>query len=192
VPEDLATVPRLGPHIRTGVKKNFKRYDFNKDGVLSKEEWQQIRNGMLRWTAQMKNRDLCLAIRSGGTGDVTESHVLWNESEGISQVTSPLYYKEHLYTVKFGGFVSCFDAQNGEKLFREKLGANGYYFASPVAGDNKIYLSSGKGIVVVIEAGDSFRILAQNKIGERIKATPALLDGKIYLRTAKHMMAFGG
>jgi outer membrane protein assembly factor BamB len=192
VPEDLATLPRLGPHIRTGEKNNFKRYDFKGDGALSKQEWQQIRSGMLRWTEQMKNKDVCLAIRSGGTGDVTESHIQWNNNEGISQVTSPLYYKGRIYTVKFGGIASCFDAQNGRKLFREKLGANGYYFASPVAGDKKIYLSSGKGIVVVIEAGDSFKILAQNKIGERIKATPALVDGKVYLRTANHMMAFGG
>ncbi|MFC1794381.1 PQQ-binding-like beta-propeller repeat protein [Planctomycetota bacterium] len=192
VPEDLATLPRLGPHIGSGVKKNFKRYDRNGDGALSKEEWQQIRSGMLRWTGQMKNKDMCLAIRSGGTGDVTESHIQWNNSEGISQVTSPLYYKGHIYTVKFGGIASCFDAQNGKKLFREKLGANGYYFASPVAGDNKVYLSSGKGVVVVIEAGDQFKILAQNKIGERVKATPALVDGKVYLRTANHMMAFGG
>jgi outer membrane protein assembly factor BamB len=191
VPDDLATLPRLGPHIVSGVKKNFKRYDLNGDGGLSKEEWQRIRNGMLKWTGRMKNKDLCLAIRSGGEDDVTETHVLWNNSEGISQVTSPLYYKGRIYTVKFGGLVSCFDSQNGEKLFREKLGANGYYFASPVAADNKIYFSSNKGIVVVIQTGNQFKILSQSKIGERISATPALLDGNFYLRTAQHIMAFG-
>jgi len=192
VPEDLATLPRLGPHLVSGVKKNFKRYDFNGDGALSKEEWQQIRSGMLRWVSNFTRIDMCLAIRSGGNGDVTETHVQWMNSEGISQVTSPLYYRGHIYLVKFAGVVSCFDAKSGKKLFREKIGARGYYYGSPVAADGKIYFCSYLGTVVVVQAGDQFKILAQNKIGERINATPALVDGNIYLRTAKHLMAFGG
>jgi outer membrane protein assembly factor BamB len=191
VPDDLATLPRLGPHIISGVKKNFKRYDRNKDGALSKEEWQQIRNGMLKWTGQLNKKDMCLAIRSGGNADVTETHIKWSNSEGISQVTSPLYYRGHIYLVKYGGVVSCFNAENGEKIYREMIEARGYYFASPVAADNKVYFCSKNGVVVVVQAGDQFKILSQNKIGERISATPALLDGNIYLRTAKHMMAFG-
>ena len=190
VPEDLSILPRLGAWA-LGIKKNFKRHDHNGDGALSKEEWKRIRNGMLRWTGQLNKSDMCLAIRSGGNGDVTETHVQWRNSEGISQVTSPLYYRRHIYIVKYAGVVSCFDAKSGEKLFREKLGARGYYYASPVAADNKVYFSSNKGVVVVIQAGDQFKILSQNKIGERIAATPALVDGIIYLRTAKHVMAFG-
>ena len=192
VPEDLATLPRLGPQTAGGVKKNFKRFDFNGDGALSKEEWRQIRNNMLRWVSTFTKTDMCLAIRSGGNGDVTETHVQWRNSEGISQVTSPLYYRGHIYLVKFAGVVSCFDAKSGEKLFREKIGTRGYYFASPVAADGKIYFCSYLGTVVVVQAGDQFKILAQNKIGERINATPALVDGNVYLRTAKHVMAFGG
>ncbi len=192
VPDDLATLPRLGPHIGSGVKKNFKRYDFNGDGALSKEEWKQIRNNMLRWVSSFTKTDMCLAIRGGGNGDVTETHVQWRNSEGISQVTSPLYYRGHIYLVKFAGVVSCFDAKSGEKLFREKIGARGYYFASPVAADGKIYFCSYLGAVVVVQAGETFKVLSRSKLGERISATPALLDGKVYLRTAKHVMAFGG
>ena len=191
VPDDLATLPRLGAWGKGGVKKYFKSFDFNGDGGLSKEEWQQIRNNMLRWVSSFTTSDMCLAIRSGGNGDVTETHVQWMNIEGISQVTSPLYYRGHIYLVKFGGVVSCFDAKSGEKLFREKIGARGYYYASPVAADGKIYFCSYLGAVVVVQAGDQFKILAQNKIGERINATPALVDGKVYLRTAKHVMAFG-
>jgi outer membrane protein assembly factor BamB len=192
VPDDLATLPRLGPHIVSGVKKNFKRYDRNEDGALSKEEWQQIRNRMLKWTGRLDKKDLCLAIRGGGNGDVTETHIQWSNSEGVSQVTSPLYYRGQIYLIKFGGAVSCVDAKNGKKLFREMLGARGYYFASPVAGDGKIYVSSSQGVVSVIQAGTEFKMLSQDKMGERIWATPALVGGNVYLRTAKHVMAFGG
>ncbi len=191
VPEDLALLPRLGA-LAAGIKKNFKRHDHNGDGALSKEEWQQIRNNMLRWVSSFTKTDMCLAIRGGGNGNVTETHVQWMNSEGISQVTSPLYYRGHIYIVKYAGVVSCFDAKSGEKLFREKLGARGYYYASPVAADGKVYFCSQLGMVVVVQAIETFKVLSRSKLGERINATPALVDGKVYLRTAKHVMAFGG
>jgi outer membrane protein assembly factor BamB len=61
-----------------------------------------------------------------------------------------------------------------------------------VAADGKIYVCSWSGMVFIVQAGDRFEILSRNKLGERINATPALVDGNIYLRTAKHVMAFGG
>ncbi len=87
--------------------------------------------------------------------------------------------------------MTCFNATTGERVYSEKLGHRVYYFASPVAADGKIYICSNMGKVFIIPAGDAYKVLAQNKIGERINATPALVDGKVYLRTAKHMMAFG-
>ena len=79
-----------------------------------------------------------------------------------------------------------------ERIYSAKLGQRVHYLASPVAADGKIYFCSYLGTVFVVKAGDEFKILAQSKMGERIKATPALVDGNIYLRTATQMMAFGG
>jgi outer membrane protein assembly factor BamB len=136
--------------------------------------------------------DALLAIRSGGKGDVSGSHIKWSANEGVGQVVSPLVYRGRVYLVKHGGIVTCFNAETGDRKYSEKLGQRVYYFASPVAADGKIYFSSYLGNVFVVQAGDEFKILARNKIGERINATPALVDGIIYLRTARHVMAFGG
>ena len=72
------------------------------------------------------------------------------------------------------------------------VATRGYYFASPVAGVDKIYICSSNGVVSVIEAGIKFKVLSQIKMGEHVSATPVLMDGNIYLRTAKHVMVFGG
>jgi len=195
IPDDLAVLARMGA-LREGdqgsVKKDFERIDSDGDGALSEQEWEKRRKVIQERFRQPEETDVCLAVRSGGTGDVRATHIQWSTSEGIDQVTSPLYYRGHIYLVMYDGIVSCFDAKNGGKIFREKLGVRGYYFASPVAGDGKIYLCSHKGVVAVIQAGDKLKVLSQNNVGERISATPALLDGNVYLRTANHMMAFGG
>jgi len=189
IPEDLALIYRLGPRF-SGLKKNFSRWDADQDGVISEAEWKRVETGIAR--IRPRKRDALVAIRSGGKGDVSESHIKWSTNEGVGQVPSPLAYRGRVYLVKHGGIVTCFNAETGDRIYSEKLGQRVYYFASPVAAEGKIYFCSYLGAVVVVQAGDQFKILAQNRIGERIKATPALVDGKVYLRTADHMMAFGG
>ena len=76
-------------------------------------------------------------------------------------------------------------------LYRGRLGATGPYFASPVAGDGKVYAASRDGVGVVFAAGDELKILGRNDLAELIAATPALVDGKLYVRTEKHLYAFG-
>ncbi len=104
---------------------------------------------------------------------------------------SPLYYRDRIYVVRDGGLASCLDAKTGRLLYRERLRAEGAYFASPVAGDGKVYFSSKNGVVVVVEAGDKFKVLARNELSEPISATPALVDNKLYVRTENHLYAFG-
>jgi outer membrane protein assembly factor BamB len=189
IPEDFAVIYRFGPRF-AGVKKRFSRFDSDKDGAISEEEWKQVTRQIAM--IQPRKMDALVAIRSGGKGDVSESHIKWSANEGIGQVPSPLVYRGRVYLVKHGGIVTCFNAETGERIYSDKLGQRVYYLASPVAGDGKIYFCSYLGTVFVVHAGDQFKILARNKIGERINATPALVDGKIYLRTSDHMMAFGG
>src|SRR5262249_52986276 len=127
----------------------------------------------------------------GGKGDVTKTHVAWKEKRSLPEVPSPLYYQGRLYLVKNGGILSSIRAKTGKLVYRKRLGATGLYHSSPVGGDGKVYIASIEGKVVVLKAGDQFKVLARNDLGEEITATPALVDGKIYLRTEGHLYAFG-
>jgi outer membrane protein assembly factor BamB len=102
-----------------------------------------------------------------------------------------LYYKGRLYTFQNGGIVFCRAAKTGELLYSGRLGELGYYYSSPVAADDKIYVASADGAVVVLDAGEKLKILATNKLDGAILATPALVDGNIYVRTESHLYAFG-
>jgi hypothetical protein len=94
--------------------------------------------------------------------------------------------------VKNGGLLTCLDARSGEVHFlEERVGAMGDYYASPVAADGKILLCSQPGTAVVVRAGPTLEVLARNPIGEPILATPAVVEGRVFLRTAGQMWCFG-
>ena len=124
-------------------------------------------------------------VEEGGLAEI-----VWKYEKGVPEVPSPLVYDGRVYALKNGGMVTCLDAGTGEERYREKLGAGGPYYASLVAGDGKIYAASTRGVVTVFAAGDELDILAQNDLEERISATPALLDGRVYLRTDEHLHAY--
>ncbi|MHC4426524.1 MAG: outer membrane protein assembly factor BamB family protein, partial [Planctomycetota bacterium] len=187
IPEDLSLIYRRGPEM-TGVKSRFSELDTDQDGAIGEAEWSKV--VIDAKDTPPSQTDALLAIRSGGKDDVSQSHEQWRVNEGIGQIASPLFYQGRVYLVKHGGNVTCFDAKTGDKIYGDRAGPRTYYFASPVAADSKIYFCSQNGAVIVVQAEDKFKILAQNKIRERIYATPALVDGKIYLRTDKNMYAF--
>ena len=132
-----------------------------------------------------------MAVRPGSRGEVSEANIAWSERRGVPGVPSPLYYNGRLYTFLNGGIVFCRVAKSGELLYTARLGAPGYYYSSPVAADQKIYIASEEGVLVVLDAGEKLSILATNKLDGAILATPALVDGKIYVRTENHLYAFG-
>jgi outer membrane protein assembly factor BamB len=132
-----------------------------------------------------------MAVSPGGKGEVNQTNVVWSERKGVPGVPSPLYYNERLYTFLNGGIVFCRVAKTGELVYSGRLGAPGYYYSSPVAADNKIYIASEEGVVVVLDAGEQLKVLATNKLDGAILATPALADGNIYVRTETHLYAFG-
>jgi outer membrane protein assembly factor BamB len=90
-----------------------------------------------------------------------------------------------------GSIASCDDAQIGKMLYRQGLEAPGFFYASPVAANGNVYASSYSGVVVVFKAGDHCQVLARNNLGEQIVATPALVDGRVYVLTEGHLYAFG-
>jgi outer membrane protein assembly factor BamB len=132
-----------------------------------------------------------VAVRPGTKGEVSPDNIAWSERKGVPGVPSPLYYNGRLYTVQNGGIVYCRVAKTGVLLYSGRLGALGYYYSSPVAADNKVYIASADGVVVVLDAGDTLKILATNKLDGGILATPALAESNIYIRTEDYLYAFG-
>jgi len=132
-----------------------------------------------------------MAIRPGSKGEISQANIAWSERKGVPGVPSPLYYNGRLYTFQNGGIVYCRVAKTGELLYTARLGASGYYYSSPVAADNKVYIASEEGVVVVLDAGEKLNILATNKLDGAILATPALVDRNIYVRTESQLYAFG-
>jgi outer membrane protein assembly factor BamB len=137
------------------------------------------------------NASRVMAIRPGGKNEVNGTHVAWTQTKGVPGVPSPLYYNGRLYMVQNGGIIYSRVAKTGELVYSGRTGAMGYYYSSPVAADNKIYLASEEGVVVVLDGGDELKVLARNKLDSQILATPAIVDGKIYIRTEDQLYAFG-
>lgn len=170
------------------AKDAFKWIDFDGSGTWEVGELQ----GLLDFpTARGEN--VLLAIRGGGEGDITGSHVAWRRNKGIPYVATPLLHGGRLYYVKKGGLVSSVDAESGAVVYEaERLGQGGEYYASPVGVGDRVLIGSVRGTMFVLGTGDSLEIVARNDFGEGIFATPAVVDGTLYLRTAGHLWAIGG
>jgi hypothetical protein len=141
-----------------------------------------------------RSENVVVAVKPGGTGNITETHVAWKFRKGLPYVPSPVHYEGRLYFVKDGGILTSLDAKTGEPAYvQERIaGAPGGYYASLVAADGRIYVASLPGKLTVIKSGgDKPEILRQVDFGERILATPALVDERLYVRTATKLWAFG-
>jgi outer membrane protein assembly factor BamB len=165
------------------------RLDSDKDGALNKEEW-QAGTKQLSEVAE-KSELAAVAVRLGGTGDVSQTHIAWKQTTAVPEVPSLLYHEGRVYLLSEKGILTCREAATGKELYKQRLGMEGTCYASPVVGDGKIYVASDGGTVIVFEPGDRYHRLAKNDFDEGILATPALVEGKIYLRTQGHLYAFG-
>jgi len=161
----------------------FAWVDKDKDGFWTRDEF-------LASMSFRRGKPMLMAIRPGGEGDVTETHVSWQLHRGIPEIPSPLFYKDRLYLVCNGGLFTAVDAANGEILYRTRLGSTGQYSASPVAANDHLYLASNRGLVSVVKAGDTFRMVHQHDMGEPVFVTPALDASTIYIRTETKLLAF--
>jgi outer membrane protein assembly factor BamB len=162
----------------------FAMIDRNKDGKLDTLEWTL---GSLM-TISLNNS--LLAARFDDGEKPAPPKVVWREQKALPEVATPLCYQGRLYLAKHDGILTCLDAKTGKLLDRRRVNAVGLYYASPVAGDGKVYVATQRGAVLVLKAGDKLEVLARNDLGEPIAATPALVGGVVYLRTEKHMYAF--
>jgi len=145
-------------------------------------------DGRIYLSRGYRNSDY-MAIRPGGRGDVTATHVEWQAPAGASYVPSIVYYDGLLYMTNEVGVMTCADARTGERVWQHRLG--GVFFASPVAGDGKVYMVSETGETFVLRAARTPEVLARNDLGERFLASPAISQGRIFLRSDRTLFAVG-
>jgi outer membrane protein assembly factor BamB len=130
-----------------------------------------------------------LAIRPGGKGNVAATHVAWRVPSGAPYVSSLVFYDGLIYMVGDVGVLTVVDSKSGQRLYQERIG--GVYSASPVAGDAKVYFASEDGETVVIAAGRTPSILARNKLDARQLASPAIAQGRLFIRSDDMIYAIG-
>lgn len=169
------------------IKDRYSQIDANKDGKVTKEEYEVLRSMFADAVNQL------FAIKPGGSGDITDTHVIWQQSKHLPYVSSPVVANGRVFTMKSGGLASAYEALSGSPIYQaERVDASGDYYASAVTADGRIYLVSQRGTVVVLDAkSDTLNVLARNELKAPVFASPAILDGVIYVRTDKHLMAFG-
>jgi outer membrane protein assembly factor BamB len=130
-----------------------------------------------------------MAVKPGGRGDVSASHVVWQVATGAPYISSLVYDAGLLYMASDVGAISVIEADTGKRLWQERV--NGLFSASPVAGDGKVYFVSETGEVIVLRAGRQPQVIARNDIGERLMASPAISNGQIFLRGDNSLFAIG-
>jgi outer membrane protein assembly factor BamB len=163
----------------------FEAFDMNRDEKLNTSDWEVFR-------AMMASENGLLAIKMGGTGDQTEKAIRWRYQKPVPQVPSTLLYRDVLYMINDSGILLSFDPATGTVIKQGRLhGAIDKYFSSPVAADDKVFLIGQGGQVSVIKATGQWEVLAVNELDDECYATPAIADGRIYIRTRSALYAFG-
>ena len=159
------------------MKKGWNSYDLDLDGHMNERDWYHYR-------AKRSSVNAVNAIRLGGKGDMTEGAFRWRHYKTLPNVPSPLLYQDVLYLVKDGGIVTALNAETGEVLKQGRLrDALEKYFSAPVAADGKVYMLSQAGKVSVLKPGADWDVVQVNDLGHEAYATPAIVDGKLYIRT---------
>jgi len=131
-----------------------------------------------------------LALKAGGRGDITSSHVLWSTANG-PDVPTPVTDGKYFYVVNDRGIMFCLDAKTGAEVYVQQRIKPGTYSASPVLADGKIYITNEDGLTTVVAAGPKFEVLAENPLNDYVLSSPAISDGQIFIRTAAHLYAIG-
>ncbi|MCC7236800.1 MAG: PQQ-binding-like beta-propeller repeat protein [Bryobacterales bacterium] len=163
----------------------WKAIDLDRDGFLNEREWTLFRS-------RRASRNGVMAVKLGGEGDVTASHVLWRYEKALPDVPAPLVWNGVVYLVRSGGIATTLDARTGKVLKQARLsGALEDYYSSPVGVDGKVYVASEHGKVVVLRAGGEWEILAINDFDADIYATPAVAEGVMYVRAGEALYAVG-
>ena len=167
------------------LRSAFEAFDMDRDEKLNARDWEVFR-------AMMASENGLLAIKLGGVGDQTATAIRWRYTKPVPQVPSTLLYKGVLYMINDSGILVTFDPATGNVIKQGRLhGAIDKYFASPVAADDKVFLIGQAGQVSVLKAEGDWEVLKVNDLDDEVFATPAIADGRMYVRTRSALYAFG-
>ncbi len=163
----------------------FTYFDTNQDQVFDEQEWTA---GVAFLQAYIGDHGM-LALPIGGSGERSVMEVAWKITKNTPESPSPLVVAENVLFIDDGGTLTVINRESGEIVHKEKVGAAGAYFASPMLAGNRVYTCAFNGTVSVLSA-DDFSVLGQNILKEKIGASPVAVDDVLYVRTDKHLFAF--
>ena len=166
-------------------RTKFPEYDFSQNLLMEKDEWDFF-------VARMATRPGLFAVRLGGSGDVSKTHVDWVFERALGNVPTPVIYKGVVYSIRNAGILTSIDAETGEVIKQGRLpDALGAYYSSPVAADGKLFFLDEEGTLTVVKAAGQWEVLNSLALNEGGNATPAIVDGRLYVRTHENMYCFG-
>ena len=136
---------------------------------------------------------IAMALKLGGSGDLTGSaNEVWKYSKGTAYVPSPILYQDYLYIMTDRGILTCIDARTGEVKYEGgRIPIPATFTASPVAFDGKLLLTSEDGDTFIIKSGPKHEVLGTNSVGEPVYASPAIADGRIFIRGEHNLYCIG-
>lgn len=187
-------LPLGHPGFGIPMPENPQRKEERINGIL---RWVD-KNGDKAWTKEefithmsvRRGKPMLLAIKSGGKGNIEQSHVSWELNKSIPEIPSPIFYENIIYLVRNGGILAAIDAKTGEQFYRERVKGSGQYSASPVSANGHLFLVSNRGQVSIVKPGQAFKEVHNYDIGEPVFVTPAIDADTIYFRGQKKLWAF--
>lgn len=187
---------------RTQVVSVGSRAAFGYDALTGKEVWgirhddynaaappAFYRNMAILNTGSRGANLIAVDLNESTTGDVTESHVVWNREKGNSRLAAPLLIDNRIYMITDTGVANCVNADTGEEIWKGRVG--GTHVASPITANGHIYFCSEEGDVTVIKAADTFEVVSKNRLNDGMRASPSAADGHLFLRTFSHLYCIG-
>jgi outer membrane protein assembly factor BamB len=170
--------------VNSFLKDFFDSNDKDHDGQITPKEWDDQINYM------KTGKNSMFAVKPGGKGDITKTHVIWRTFKGLPYVPMPVVTEDKIFLVKQGGLVTCCDL-NGKSVYEQKrIASAGNYYSSPIVSHNHMYLFDTSGVLTVINTEKTPEVVHTAEFNEMIAATPAIEDGVIYVRTNTKLYAF--
>jgi outer membrane protein assembly factor BamB len=195
--------------LRAEVVTNASQYARGYDPVTGKELWRLAKKSeatipmpviggeVVYITSGNRPIQPIIAVRPGAAGDISlgpngdrNEHIAWSKKRGGPYMTTPIVYRGYLYVCSNAGMLTCYDADTGNEIYKERLGGVSYT-ASPVAADGRLYFTTEQGEVRVVKAGPKFELLSVNDMGDVCMATPAISGGSLFVRSQHYLFALG-